>query len=146
MCALRVHTECISNILMSLPCHKQKCLTRLYLDKCFSHHWATCMMMSSTFIENAFKNNMCYLATLFNNVNFEAYFRALSSIKTVALKDNSHANWKSTDKWSLTCFKYILKFLRSNYLKFCSNLPVKFAIFLKSSLRFSFYKQNFTAQ
>lgn len=92
MCALRVHTECISNILMSLPCHKQKCLTRLYLDKCFSHHWATCMMMSSTFIENAFKNNMCYLATLFNNVNFEAYFRALSSIKTVALKDNSHAN------------------------------------------------------
>ena len=48
------------------------------------------MMMSSTFIENAFKNNMCYLATLFNNVNLEA--RALSSIKTVALKDNSHAN------------------------------------------------------
>ena len=46
----------------------------------------------------------------------------------------------------------ISKFSHSNYLQFCSNLPGKFAIFLKSSLLFnssvvfSVYKQNFTAQ
>ena len=34
----------------------------------------------------------------------------------------------------------VLKVLHSSYLKFCSNLPVKFAIFVKSSLLFnSFY-------
>ena len=36
-----------------------------------------------------------------------------------------------------TCFKIIHKLSHSNYLKFCSNLPVKFAIFLKNSLLFS---------
>ena len=52
----------------------------------------------------------------------------------------SHANWKNTDKWSLTCFKNILKISHSNYASFCSNLPMKFAIFFKSSLLFnSFY-------
>ena len=45
------------------------------------------------------------------------------------------------ERWlSLTFFKSILKILYSNYLSFCSNLPVKVAIFLKSSLLFtSFY-------
>ena len=43
-------------------------------------------------------------------------------------------NWKSTDKWSLTYFKSILKISHSNYLTFCSNLPVKLPIFLKSGL------------
>ena len=46
----------------------------------------------------------------------------------------SHVNWKSTDTWSLTCFKIILKILHSNNLWFCSTLPVKCAIFLKSTL------------
>ena len=53
----------------------------------------------------------------------------------------------------LTCFKSILKIYHSNYLEFGSNLRVKFAILLKSSLLFnsfycliSLYKQNFTAQ
>ena len=31
-----------------------------------------------------------------------------------------------------TCFKSNLKILHPNYLQFCNNLPVKFAIFLKS--------------
>ena len=57
---------------------------------------------------------------------------------------------KSTDKWLLTCFKSILKISQSNYLQFCCNLPVKFSIFIKSSLTvsivFSVYKQNFLAQ
>ena len=48
-----------------------------------------------------------------------------------------HANWKSTDKWSLTCFKNILKVWLSNYLLFCCNLLVKVAILLKSNLLFS---------
>ena len=46
----------------------------------------------------------------------------------------SHANWKSSSKWSLKCFKRILKSLHSNDLLFFSNLSVKFAIFWKSSL------------
>ena len=47
---------------------------------------------------------------------------------------------KSTDKWSLTFFKSILKILHSNNLQLCSSLPVKFVSFLKSSLLFnSFY-------
>ena len=46
----------------------------------------------------------------------------------------SHGNGKSTDKWSLTCFEMYPKKFDSNYLWFCSNLPVIFAIFLKSSL------------
>ena len=51
-----------------------------------------------------------------------------------------HANWKNTDKWSLTCFKSILKNSHSNYLETCSNLPVTFTFFLKSSLLLnSFY-------
>ena len=37
-------------------------------------------------------------------------------------------------------FQNILKTLHSNYASFCSNLPVKFAVFLNSSLLFnSFY-------
>ena len=52
----------------------------------------------------------------------------------------SRESWKSTDKWSLICFKTILKILHFNYLQYCNNLPVKFVIFLKSSLLFnSFY-------
>ena len=40
----------------------------------------------------------------------------------------------------LPFFKSILKTLHYNYALFCSNLPVKFAIFLNSSLLFnSFY-------
>ena len=35
------------------------------------------------------------------------------------------------------CFKSILKISHSNYLSYCSNLPLKFAIFLKSSLLFN---------
>ena len=47
---------------------------------------------------------------------------------------------KSTNKWSHMCFKNIVKISHSKYLQFCSNLPVKFAIFLKSSLLInSFY-------
>ena len=57
-------------------------------------------------------------------------------------------------KWSLTCSKCILEISHSNYLQFCSNLPVRFAIFLRSSLLFnnsypvvfSVYKQNFMAE
>ena len=50
------------------------------------------------------------------------------------------AKKKKNDKWSPTCFKSILKISDSNYLQFCSNLPVKIGIFLKSSLLFnSFY-------
>ena len=41
---------------------------------------------------------------------------------------------------TLTCFKSILKTSHFNYLYFRSNLSIKFAIFLKSSLTFnSFY-------
>ena len=46
-----------------------------------------------------------------------------------------HLNWKNTDKWLITCFKSNLKIFHSNYLKFCSNLPVKF-ISLKRCLLF----------
>ena len=47
---------------------------------------------------------------------------------------------RSTDKRSFTCFQSILKISYSNYSQFYSNLSVKFAIFLKSSLFFnSFY-------
>ena len=37
------------------------------------------------------------------------YFFAMSS-------RYSHVNWKSTDKWSLMCFRSVLKVLHSNYL------------------------------
>ena len=37
------------------------------------------------------------------------------------------------------CFESILKISHSDYLQFCSNLPVKFAIFFKSSLIFSVF-------
>ena len=48
--------------------------------------------------------------------------------------------YRESDKCSLTCFESILKISLSNYLWFCSNLTMKFAIFLKSSLYFkSFY-------
>ena len=56
------------------------------------------------------------------------------------------------NKWSLTCFKSILKILHSNYFKFCSNLLVKFAFLLKSDQRFNIsivfpvYKQSYKAQ
>ena len=41
---------------------------------------------------------------------------------------------------ALTCFKSILKISHFNYLYFCSNLSMKFAIFLKSNVTFnSFY-------
>ena len=64
----------------------------------------------------------------------------------------SHADWKITDKWWLTCFKSILKISHSKYLQLCSNLPVEFTIFLKVayfltvSIGFADYKQNFMAQ
>ena len=45
---------------------------------------------------------------------------------------------ENTRKSKIKCFKSILKILHSNYLQFCSNLPVKFAIFLKSNLLFKF--------
>ena len=51
----------------------------------------------------------------------------------------THANWKSTDKLSLTCFKSVLKISHPNYLEFYSNLPVKHAISLKSSLLFNIF-------
>ena len=54
-------------------------------------------------------------------------------------KRYSHANWKCTDKWSLTCFKNILKILQSNYLYFAVIYPWKFAIFLKSNLLFNHF-------
>ena len=41
--------------------------------------------------------------------------------------------------------KAITKISHSNYLWFCSILPVKFAIFLTISIVFSVYKQNFMA-
>ena len=55
----------------------------------------------------------------------------------------SHANWKITDKWSLKCFKIILKISRSNYLQFSTNLPVKCTIlqFLLSFLFINKYLQ-----
>ena len=54
--------------------------------------------------------------------------------------------WKSVDKWLLTCSKIILKISYSNYLWFCSNLFVKFAIFLKSSLLFNNFYSLFCLQ
>ena len=58
----------------------------------------------------------------------------------LCLKLQSSKLKKNTDKPSVTCFKRILKISRSNYLLFCSNLTVKFSIFLKSGLLFnSFY-------
>ena len=39
-----------------------------------------------------------------------------------------------TDKWSHTWFKRILKISQSSYLQLCSNLTVKFSIFVKSTL------------
>ena len=49
---------------------------------------------------------------------------------------HSHTNRKSIYKWSLTCFKSILKISHSSYFSICSDLLMKFAIFLKSSLLF----------
>ena len=40
----------------------------------------------------------------------------------------------------------VSKVLHSNYLQFCSGLPVKFAIFLIHILHISVHKQNFSAQ
>ena len=48
------------------------------------------------------------------------------------LERYSHTYWKSTHKWSLTCFKIILKISYSNSL-----LTVYIAVFLKSNLLFS---------
>ena len=70
----------------------------------------------------------------FSNLQYGSESSANSSLK------GSQANWKSTGRWSLSCFKSLLKILYSNYLKFCSNLPVKLSIFVKSNLRVnSFY-------
>ena len=42
------------------------------------------------------------------------------------------------------CVSNIVKTLRSNYLGFCSNLPVKFDIFLKRSLLFNSFLLSFS--
>ena len=42
------------------------------------------------------------------------------------------------------CVSNILKTLRSNYLGFCSNLLVKFDIFLKRSLLFNSFLLSFS--
>ena len=75
------------------------------------------------------------------------------NMNLLLLERDSHVNWKSTDKCSFTCLKSVLKILHSNYLQFCSNLPVKFAVFLKKKVQcltvsviFSVYKQNVTAE
>ena len=46
----------------------------------------------------------------------------------------NHKNWKSTNKKSLNYLWSFLNILHSNYLYFCSNWPLNFAIFLKGSL------------
>ena len=53
------------------------------------------------------------------------------------LKVQSHKLKENSNKWSLACFKSILKNSHSKYVSFSSNLHVKFAIFLKSSLLFN---------
>ena len=60
-----------------------------------------------------------------------------------------HANWKSTDNWSLTCFESILKILHSKFavIYLCNLLfSLKVSCFITVSIAFSVYKQNFTAQ
>ena len=60
-----------------------------------------------------------------------------------------HTFWKSTDKWSLTCFKSIWKFPIPTIYNFAAiyswNLlfSYKVAYFLTVSIVFSVYKQNF---
>ena len=72
-----------------------------------------------------------------------AIYRSLNTVKlkfqwSFSTYLNSHANWKSTDKLSLTYFKGILKTSHTNQLlPFYCLLPMKFAIFLKSSLLFN---------
>ena len=61
-------------------------------------------------------------------MNSDAWMNIFTQIKDM----QSHANWKNTDKWSLTRFKRILKISHSNYLQFCSNSPEVFAIFSKN--------------
>ena len=93
-------------------------------------HWMrdSILLMQEITVELSDKSFICALTELVKP--FE--------VKSTALK--VHANWKSTNKWTLMCFKNILKISHSNYLKFCTNLPVKLAVFLKSSLLFnSFY-------
>ena len=58
----------------------------------------------------------------------------------------SHASWKSTDKWSLTCSKSILKISNSNYFQF-SVFNFQFSIFnfqfLIFNLQFSVFGFQF---
>ena len=89
---------------------------------------------------NVFANVFLSIFLLSNKFMFPYLEKSvLHTSHQVRFQSYSHANRKSIDKWSLTCLKNILKISYSNYL-YCSNLPVKCSIFLKSSLFFnSFY-------
>ena len=67
---------------------------------------------------------------VYNCFFYKLYLYNLLKVQSSKLK-------KSTNKWSLTCFESILKILHSNYFQFFSDLPVKFAIFLKCRLLFN---------
>ena len=71
----------------------------------------------------------------------------------MALKLQSCKKKKRLISAHLLCFQSILKILHSNFLPFCSNLPMKFTIFFKKVVYFltvsvasSVYEQNFPAQ
>ena len=84
-------------------------------------------------------NKMAKIPLLHKHLK-DVFIKKKPALVKLNLERHSHANWKSTEKWSLTCFKSTLKILHSNYLSFCSNLLRKFAVFLKISLLLnSFY-------
>ena len=75
-----------------------------------------------------------------NNLEFLRIVKITQTDWLFCILKSQSCKLKITDKWSLSCFRSILKILHSHYLYFFSNLPVKFAIFQESSILFnSFY-------
>ena len=113
------------------------CYNLLYQSKLWLNSYCICSSIGGFDDEvHLFQINLQYnTCIILTSHLFAASYLLLQSLDW----KYSHANWKNT-KWSLTCFKNILKYLHSNYLQFCCNLNVEFAIFLKISLVFnSFY-------
>ena len=66
--------------------------------------------------KKVYKNYSAITDLFFNVQNLirELIIKLVLSLKGTVIKRYCRANWKITDKWSLTCFKRILKILHAN--------------------------------